>query len=157
MTKPAARNVAASVRARLLARSQRDGEDFQRALLRYGNERVLARIAGSPHAEKFVLKGASLFALWIDVPHRPTRDIDLLGYGPRQPEDWLPVFRDVCELAPAIDDGLDLHADSVQAALIREDQRYEGVRVTLLATLGNAKIALQVDIGYGDATYPAHV
>ncbi len=155
MTKVAAKDVPASVRARLLARSQRDGEDFQRTLLRYANERVLARIAESPHADKFVLKGASLFALWIDAPHRPTRDIDLLGYGPRQPADWLPVFRDVCELSPTADDGLVLHADSVQAALIREDQTYEGVRVTLLATLGNAKIALQVDIGYGDATYPA--
>lgn len=154
MTRPVPKDLAASIRARLLANAQQDGEDFQLALLRYGNERVLARIAESPHAGKFVLKGATLFALWIDAPHRPTRDIDLLGSGANQPADLLPIFRDVCELSPVVADGLVFHADSVQAGLIREEQEYEGVRVTLLATLGNARIALQIDVGFGDATYP---
>lgn len=71
--------MAASVRDRLLKLAQFRGEDFQLVLLRYANERLLARLAGSAYVEEFILKGAMLFAVWLSLPHRATRDIDLLG------------------------------------------------------------------------------
>lgn len=40
---------------------------------------------------------------------------------------------------------------------IREDQIYEGLRVTLDASLASARIAVQVDIGFGDAVHPAPI
>ena len=88
MTKKPAKDIGASVRARLqrLARERR--EDFQLILLRYANERLLFRLAASAHAQQFVLKGATLFILWAGTPHRVTRDIDLLGFGaPARPAD----------------------------------------------------------------------
>jgi hypothetical protein len=80
VTKPF-RNVAASVRARLLRLARERGEDFQLLLTRYANERLLYRLAESPHRARFVLKGAALFTLWTGRPHRATRDLDLLGFG----------------------------------------------------------------------------
>jgi hypothetical protein len=75
------RNVAASVRARLLNRARETKQDFNLVLTRYAIERLLYRISISNHADQFLLKGALLFDLWFDIPHRPTRDADLLGFG----------------------------------------------------------------------------
>ena len=77
MTKSPPRDVAASVRARLLRLARERDEDVQLMLTRYANERLLFRLASSRHAQRFVLKGAALFTLWTGRPHRATRDIDL--------------------------------------------------------------------------------
>lgn len=45
------------------------------------NERLLYRLATSPQASRFVLKGAALSTVWTGQPHRPTRDLGLLGFG----------------------------------------------------------------------------
>ena len=76
------RNLPASVRQRLLILSERRKEPFDLVLVRYGIERLLYRLSRSSHAGHFVLKGAILFAVWSDAMHRPTRDLDLLGFGP---------------------------------------------------------------------------
>ena len=75
------KNLAASVRARLLSRARAEGEDFNYLLTRYVLERVLYRLSVSSHRSSFLLKGAMLFTLWSQRPHRATKDIDLLGYG----------------------------------------------------------------------------
>ena len=63
-------NVAASVRQRLLTLAQAKNWEFNRVLARYGVERVLCRLAASPHSERFLLKGATLFTVWEGAPHR---------------------------------------------------------------------------------------
>ena len=74
-------DIAKSIHQRLLNVRDKTGEDFSSILSRYGMERILYRIMASNHANSFVLKGAMLFQLWHNVPGRPTRDVDLLGYG----------------------------------------------------------------------------
>ena len=74
-------NIAASFRARLLDLSRQRREDFQFVLSRWMIERFLYRLSVSPHKEGFVLKGAMLFAAWTGKVYRPTRDLDLLGWG----------------------------------------------------------------------------
>jgi hypothetical protein len=74
------------VRARLLNIAKAEGSHFNSVLVRYALERLLYRLGASPHAERFLLKGALLFTLWYDMPHRPTRDADLLGFGPSDVE-----------------------------------------------------------------------
>src|SRR5262245_52335638 len=86
------KNVAASVRQRLLNLSRQTGEDFQQLLTRYASERLLYRLSTSEHAERFVLKGAMLFAVWTGQMHRPTRDLDLLGHGESSAEALGEVF-----------------------------------------------------------------
>lgn len=148
------KNVAASVRHRLLERSRQRGEDFQFVLSRYASERLLYRLSISPHREGFVLKGALLFLLWGGELHRPTRDLDLLGFGDSSVAALEKVFRELCA-TEAEDDGLVFDAESVAAGQIREGQEYGGMRVKLIAMLERAKIPVQVDIGFGDAITPA--
>ena len=61
-------NLSASILARLLKLAKQQGEDYSLLLNRFGIERLLARVSVSPHADRFVLKGALLFALWYDTP-----------------------------------------------------------------------------------------
>jgi predicted nucleotidyltransferase component of viral defense system len=148
-----ATNRAASVRARLLNRARTEKADFNLMLTRYSLERLLYRLSVSPWADQFLLKGALLFDLWFDQPHRPTRDIDLLGFGPSDIEHLIEVFQQVC-MMPS-DDGILFDHASVRAAPIRKEANYEGVRVTLVGTLDNARCSVQIDVGYGDAVTPA--
>lgn len=145
-------NRAASIRARLKNHADAAKEDFNLVLTRYGIERLLYRLATSGHAPHFVLKGALLFALWYGQPHRPTRDADLLGFGPDDPQALADLFRSLC--AMTVDDGIVFDPASVQVSPIREDMRYGGVRVDLRAVLDAARISLQVDVGFGDAVTP---
>ena len=154
MSKDRPRNLPASVRERLRQAAAARKEDFQLVLTRYGLERLLYRLSRSPHAELFILKGAMLFQLWSDQPHRPTRDVDLLGRGDNSVEGVVGAFRDVCNQAVE-DDGLEFHAESVRGERIKEGQEYEGIRVHCEARLENARIPLQIDIGFGDAVTPA--
>jgi hypothetical protein len=122
-------------------------------LRRYAVERLLDRLTRSEQAFGFVLKGAMLFWLWTGELHRPTRDLDLLGFGECNPERLSQVFRSLCSLEGP-DDGLVFSADTVTVEPIREEQEYGGQRVKLLAHLEKSRIDLQVDIGFGDAITP---
>jgi predicted nucleotidyltransferase component of viral defense system len=149
-------NLPASIRQRLLNLSRDRGEDFNLTLTRYGIERLLYRLSQSERADHFVLKGALLLSLWTDRLQRPTRDLDLLGYGDSSQEALTQLFREIC-LADVQADGLTFHPDTVRVTEIREDQEYGGQRVLMTATLGKARINLQVDIGFGDVITPATV
>jgi hypothetical protein len=147
------KNLAASIRQRLLNLAKARGEEFTFVLLRYGLERLLYRLGRSEHADQFILKGAMLFPLWSGNPHRATKDMDLLGHGPPDLERLTRVFREVVGV-PA-DDGLRFLPETVRAIEIREDAIYDGVRISLEARLDAARLALQVDVGFGDAVTPA--
>lgn len=147
-------DVGASIRARLLNKAKMAGADFNLMLTRYALERLLYRLGASPEAERFLLKGALLFDLWFDVPHRPTRDADLLGFGPAEPSRLLSVFRGLCAMVVEPDDGLRFQAETVRAVEIRMADRYGGIRVTLTAVLAHARCPVQVDVGFGDAVTP---
>jgi predicted nucleotidyltransferase component of viral defense system len=148
-----ARNLSASIRARLLNEAKARHEEFQNFLMQYARERWLYRLSQSAHRERFVLKGAMLFAVWNDQPHRATQDLDLLGFGSSSIPDLEQAFREICA-TPAPDDGLEMLADSVKGRAIREENIYDGVRLTLTALLGNARIPLQIDVGFGDSLTP---
>ena len=147
------KNHAISVRARLLEQARRDGEDFQRKLVRYAIERLLYRLSATDHAEAFVLKGATLFALWMGKPHRATKDLDLLGRGSPDVPRLVAIFREVAAVDCA-EDGMVFEQDAVTGAPIRADATYAGVRVIVPGHLAGAKVKVQVDIGLGDATVP---
>jgi hypothetical protein len=148
------KNLAASVKARLQNVAGKRGEDFNLLLLRYGIERLLFRLSQSPYADRFLLKGAMLFVVWDEKTHRPTRDLDLLGFGPAEKEDLRQIFRAVVATS-VVDDGLVFDPDSVRAEEIREDMTYGGIRVRLMGKLGPAEVPVQIDVGVGDAVTPA--
>jgi len=147
------RNMAASVKTRLMTVARERKEDFNFLLNRYVLERLLYRLTQSAHAGTFLLKGAMLFTVWSQRPHRATKDIDLLGYGTPDVARLEAIFREVCAV-PVQDDGLVFLAATVKAEPIREEAVYDGIRVTFEARLGSAKVPVQVDVGFGDATTP---
>ncbi|MCP4605458.1 MAG: nucleotidyl transferase AbiEii/AbiGii toxin family protein [Proteobacteria bacterium] len=147
------KNIAASVRARLLNFAKERGDDFQLVLTRYANERLLHRLSVSPHGKRFVLKGATLFTLWTGHSHRATRDIDLLGFGDPSEKFIRRVFDEVLELDVS-DDGVLFDKTSLVVGPIREDQAYGGIRVVVVAGIASAEVRVQIDVGFGDVITP---
>jgi predicted nucleotidyltransferase component of viral defense system len=146
---------AASIRARLLQRAKAEKSDFDQVLVRFALERILYRLGQSPYADRFLLKGALLFALWYDMPHRPTRDVDLLGFGSTEADDIKAVFTLIAEMA--VDDGIHFNTAQLRVDDIRKVAAYPGLRVTLDAELARAVCKVQIDIGFGDAVTPEAV
>jgi predicted nucleotidyltransferase component of viral defense system len=148
------RNLAASVRARLFNLSRERGEDFQRVLLRYAFERLLYRLGESKYRDRFILKGAMLFSIWGEEAYRATTDLDLLGYGSNDPQSVAECFREICAVQ-APEDGVIFLTETIRAEEIREATEYGGVRVRFEAQIEQARVTLQVDVGYGNAIVPA--
>jgi predicted nucleotidyltransferase component of viral defense system len=142
-------NSAASIRARLLNVSKQSGEDFQAILTRYAIERFLYRLGASEQRDAFILKGAMLFVAWQGNLHRPTKDLDLLGFGSASVQDVARRIREIARMPG--DDGIVFEPDSIVTEIIKEDAEYEGVRAKLVATLERARIRMQIDVGFGDA------
>lgn len=146
------RDVGASVRARLLTLARKKGQAFDLLLTRFAAERLLYRLSTTPHRDRFVLKGAMLITTWFDDPHRPTRDVDLLGYGDPAPEPMLAVFKEICAIKE--NDGIIFDVDALRIDLIREQLEYGGLRLRTNARLAGARITVVIDIGFGDAIEP---
>jgi predicted nucleotidyltransferase component of viral defense system len=128
------------------------GQSFDLVLTRFALERLLFRLSQSPHANRFVLKGAMLMMSWFDDPHRGTRDLDLLGFGDPSPDPMLETFREI--LAQEADDGVTFDPDTLHVDRIREALDYGGLRLRVIATISGARINLTIDIGFGDALEP---
>jgi hypothetical protein len=146
-------DIAASVRQRLLNLAHGKAEPFDFILIRYAQERFLYRLAQSEWRKAFLLKGAVLYAAWYHQPYRPTRDIDLSGFGANDISNLVAIFQSICKIE--VEDGIQFLATSVRGNEIREANKYSGVRIKLMAKLAGANISLQIDIGFGDAVTPA--
>ena len=147
------KNIAASVRQRLLNKARESGILFGELLQRFAMERFIYRLSQSPHADKFILKGALMFSAWGGAMSRATRDIDLLGKIDNRLETIITVMKDACRL-DVVADGMSFNAETVTASRITEDAEYEGVRVRLEGSLETARARLQIDIGFGDVIVP---
>jgi len=146
------RNIGASVRDRLLNKARAEKLDYNLLLTRYALERMLYRLSISDQRNQFLLKGALLFDLWFDVPHRPTHDADFLGFGSADIPHVEEIFRSISRID--VEDGIVFQPDSVKAAEIRKEANYAGVRVTLMGLLDSARCPVQIDVGFGDAVVP---
>ena len=156
MTKRQIKDVAASMRQRLYEKAKTAGRPFREVLQYFAMERFLYRLTQSRHADKFVLKGALMFMAWRAPTTRPTKDIDFLARMENSVGTVTDVVRDICrqEVEP---DGLVFDVSSVRGRVIKEDADYQGVRVSFLGNLQNARITMQIDVGYGDVIVPGAV
>jgi len=147
------KNIAASVHQRLLNKAREASRPFNELLQHFAIERFIYRLSKSPHADRFVLKGALMFSAWTGSMSRPTMDIDLLGKIRNSLESIVAVVKDACEIKVE-NDGIVFHKDTVSAARITEDADYKGIRVLVRGNLGSTRLFLQVDIGFGDVIIP---
>ena len=150
------KNMAASVHARLTDIARRTDRPFQELLQYYAMERFLYRLSKSPHAARFVLKGALMLRVWDAPMARPTKDIDLLGRLENSLENLSTVVREVCAVEVE-SDGLLFRPATVKSERIREDADYERVRTRFDSLLARARMAMQLDVGIGDVMVPGPV
>jgi len=147
------KNISASVHERLLKMARETSRPFNELLQLFAIERFIYRLSKSPHSERFILKGALMFSVWSGPVSRPTMDIDLLGKISNSLEEIQSVMRDACKM-DVEDDGMLFDEKTLSAARITLDAEYEGVRVRIQGNLGNARVSLQIDIGFGDVIVP---
>lgn len=129
MTAKALKNPGASIRARLFNHSRATGAAFENVLTRYAIERLLYRLSQTEAAEGYVLKGAMLFVTWPRHVFRPTGDLDLLGEGDPQPEAIAALFTRICQFEVP-EDGIAFDPGTLRVEPVREEDRYQGVRLT---------------------------
>ncbi len=146
-------NLPASIHQKLLNKATETARPFNELLQYFAMERFLYRLSKTPHASKFILKGALMFSVWGAPASRPTKDIDLLGKTSNDIDEIVKVMKDACKVGVE-PDGMLFDDNSVVGEPIAEDADYQGVRLTLRGTLGNARVSLQIDIGFGDIVSP---
>ena len=144
---------AASFHARLLNGAKLRGEDFNHVFMRYAIERFLYRLSITPARKTYCLKGALLFSVWFDTPHRPTHDADFLVLGLENVEQIRETMRNICAIQ--VNDGMVFHPSSITIQDIRQNNKYGGYRVQLNCVLGKARCSLQLDLSFGEAITPA--
>ena len=153
MTVDVVKNMGASVRQRLLNYSKASGRPFAEVLQYYAMERFLYRLSVSPHEEMFTLKGALLLTAWQSPISRPTMDIDLLGRTDNAVDKIVKFMREISQLEVA-NDGIVFDPASFAGETIREDADYAGVRTEFVGRVDNARVHMQIDIGFGDVMTP---
>jgi Nucleotidyl transferase AbiEii toxin, Type IV TA system len=156
MKKRTLTNVSASVHQRLLNLARETDRPFNELLQYYTMERFLFRLGNSPHANSYVLKGALMLRVWELPLARPTMDIDMLGHVPNSVDDLIEIIKQ-CLAVETPDDGVSFEAKSVKGEPITIDKKYHGVRIRMHGKLGNARLSLQVDFGFGDIVVPGPV
>jgi hypothetical protein len=140
----------------LRAKAKAERQPTDALLTLYALEGFLARLAASDHSDALVLKGGVLLAAFL--VRRPTRDVDLQAQAvPNDTGSVLDLVRGIAAGPPAggVDDGLVFDAEDATAEVIRDEDAYSGVRVSLGATLLTARIRFHVDVNVGDPIVPA--
>lgn len=131
--------------------ARRNGRPTEELHQLYVLECFLDRLAQSPYADRFVLKGGVLLAAY--EMRRPTRDVDLraerLAATPQA------VLDAVCAIAAhPIEDGLIFDVAQARAEVIRDEDEYNGVRVVMTVHLASARMLFHVDVNVGDPVIP---
>jgi len=152
MTDPK-KDYAASVLARLLNHSRQNKEDFQSLLTRYVAERFLFRLGKSSFKDSYVLKGAYLLTIILeDQTYRTTKDIDFLKTGKTDTDSIRESLEAICAVQYP-EDAVAFDTSSISLQDIREQNTYHGQRAKIRATIGKARVILQINIGHGDTVF----
>ena len=146
-------NLGHSARERLKNLSRESGRIPDYLFQRYAYERFFYRLGESRYRSRFVLKGASLFSIWLGPMFRVTQDVDFESSLTPDHELMADVFREIAELRVP-DDGVRFDASSIEVSGIKAEDQYKGVRVKFNAFIEQVRIRLQFDVGFGDSVYP---
>jgi len=149
------KNIAASVKQKLLNKAKEGGRPFNEVLQYYVMERFLYRLSKSDHKERFILKGALMLRAWQSPALRPTMDIDMLGITSNEINSIINQIKEIASLDME-PDGLLFDTETITAEEITEEADYKGIRVSLFAFLEKAKIKFHIDIGFGDIVHPGY-
>lgn len=149
------KDIAKSIKAKLLNIAKREDVNYQQLVIRYLYERLLYRLSVSDYRDKFYLKGgALLYAFEKEFP-RPTLDIDFLGVRIKNDLALLKdVFAEICSVECS-EDGITFDVSTITTEEITEGRDYKGIRISLVAHLDTIKQVMKMDVGFGDVVTPS--
>lgn len=148
------KNIAHSRKAKLLLLSERDNKKYQQMLVRYFNERFLARLSKSAYRSRFILKGGSLLFAYEEFIPRPTLDIDFMG---NRINNDAQVIKDAFVAiinTEVTEDGVIFHPKTIHSEPITVEKKYPGTRITVDVSLDSIRKTLTLDVGFGDVITP---
>lgn len=149
-----ARDIAHSLKVRLLNLSNHDNRRYQQLLVRYMQERFLFRLSESKYCRNFILKGGALLYAYNEFLPRPTLDVDFMGTCISNDKDVIiKAFKEIATIG-MIDDGVRFVPESVEASDIAVERKYPGIRITIIGFLDTIRKELTFDIGFGDVMIP---
>jgi len=148
-----AKDIAHSIRSRLLKIARTTGKFNQDLLINYAMERCLYRLSLSEYADKMVLKGALMLHVLDENFSRATRDMDFIAYFSNTKDKIKKIFKSIMS-TEVIDDGLKFDVDDIDVNLTQLDSKEMGAKVTFWAFLGTARLRMQADIGFGYKVVP---
>jgi hypothetical protein len=139
----------------LRALAKTAGRASEEYLRLYALEGFLLRLAASANSADFVLKGGVLLAAY--QLRRPTADVDFAALNTSNDVETIKsMIVGVANTHLPEDqyDGLVFDTSHTDAISIRDEEEYNGVRVSLQATLSTAKLRFHVDVNVGDPIWP---
>jgi predicted nucleotidyltransferase component of viral defense system len=150
------KNFPASVINRLKNISKELKLPFNLILQLYVQERLLFRLSRSKYNNKFLLKGGLLLYSMTKFKGRPTKDIDFLAKNiSNDLKNIKYIFKEICSIEG--NDAVRFDTETIKTQNIKEDADYRGVRLKIIAYIGQARVHLQIDIGFGDTVIPKPV
>lgn len=118
-------------------------------LVVYGVEGFLRRLAESDYSSKVTLKGGMLMAA--TSTRRMTKDADLSVIGlANDPDGLREIVAAIARTDLVQDDGLAFDIGSIRSEIMREQAKYQGIRVKLEVDLATAKPTVTLDFSFGD-------
>ena len=148
------KNIAHSRKAKLLLLSDKNNKKYQQMLVRYFNERFLARLSKSSYRNSFILKGGSLLFAYEEFTPRPTLDIDFMGSRINNDSQVIKdAFVEIINTEVA-DDGVLFYPETIKSEPITVEKKYPGIRITFDVSLDSIRKTLTMDVGFGDVITP---
>lgn len=142
---------AEQVKGKIKSLAKQNSADARVLLRIYMMERFLERVAVSPFAENFIIKGGILVTSMVGIAMRSTMDIDTSIRNLNLSEE--DARRTVEEIA-AIDLGDGISFQIKEISRIMDEMEYPGIRIALDALMGKMATPIKVDISTGDAITP---
>jgi hypothetical protein len=139
-----------SVREQLTYLINKEGISLEKLTDLYIREGLVDRFSRSNLNQKYVMKGASVFQILAGKAHRPTKDIDFLGFGTNNPQQLQEEFNEIIKIP--LNDGL--RFNDISTSILQAGQKYEGVRLDIKGNLEDVPIKGQIDIGFGSVINP---
>ena len=125
-------------------------QNYQTVLTYFAYDRLIQRLAQSQYSGQFMLKGGMLLRVWFDRPYRYTQDIDFEWLGEPYKHNIESALREIMSLDS--NDGLNFNSEGLQLLperFRRDEDEKKVLRFANFVYLGNSRIKLNIDIGYG--------
>lgn len=143
-----------SIKGKIRNLAEKKNLKSQEVLQIYFFERLLERLSKSQYKNNFVIKGGFLISSLIGIENRTTMDMDTTIKGIALKEDRIKeIVEEILDIN--VDDGIRFEIKDI--SYIREEDKYENFRISLIANVGKTQNPMKIDITTGDAITPREI